>query len=117
MIATSLDLAVKQLAQARRAFTADPTPRLATAIKQLTGYVRRNTPLRTFNVEVTDTFGGEANYCWVRRHQVKARSLLGAVQQVSRLEGYAWRKDWDDGETARYNARGACVCCFITEEN
>lgn len=24
-----------------------------------------------FNVEYTDTFGGEANYCWVRRESIE----------------------------------------------
>lgn len=25
-----------------------------------------------FDVELTDTFGGEANYCWVRRETIEA---------------------------------------------
>ena len=116
MTPTTLPLARQQLEQARRAFQADPTPRLAAAIKQLTGYIRRNTPLETFIVEITDTYGGEANYCWVRRYTVQARNLRGAIQIISRKTGYTWRKDWDDGDTVRYNARGACVCCFITPE-
>ena len=116
MTPTPLPLARQQLEQARRAFQADPTPRLAAAIKQLTGYIYRNTPLETFNVEITDTFDGEANYCWVRRYTVKARSLRGAIQIISRKTGYTWRKDWDDGETVRYNAQGANVCCFISSE-
>jgi hypothetical protein len=70
---------------------------------------------RTFNVEVTDTFGGEANYCWVRRMQVKASSLRGAISIVSRESGYSFRKDYDCGDMARYSARGACVCAFIAE--
>lgn len=32
----------------------------------------------TYFVEVTDTFGGEANYCWVRRYKVSASSKLGS---------------------------------------
>ena len=28
----------------------------------------------TWAIEVTDTFGGEANYCWVRRYSVDVRS-------------------------------------------
>lgn len=114
MIPTPIPLALQQLEQARAAFKADPTPRLAKAIVQLVGYIQRNTPAQTYNVEITGTFGGEANYCWVRRYTVKARSLRGAIQIISKKTGYTWRKAWDDGETARYDARGACVCCFIT---
>jgi hypothetical protein len=32
----------------------------------------------TYKIEVTDTFGGEANYCWVSRYTVKAKSIRGA---------------------------------------
>jgi len=67
----------------------------------------------TFDIEVTDTFGGEANYCWVRRYQVDAVSILGAIQMVSRREGYNFRADYNDGDFARYDAIDACVCCFI----
>jgi hypothetical protein len=31
--------------------------------------------MNTFNVEYTDTFGGEANYCWVRRATVTMPEL------------------------------------------
>lgn len=30
---------------------------------------------QTYNVEYTDTFGGEANYCWVRRAKVTVPEL------------------------------------------
>lgn len=35
--------------------------------------------------EITDTFGGEANYCWVKRGELAARTRLGAVRKVKRL--------------------------------
>jgi hypothetical protein len=59
-----------------------------------------------FMVEVTDTFGGEANYCWIRRYKIKARTERGAMCKVP---GYSWRKEYE----GRYNALGACVCAFI----
>ena len=31
--------------------------------------------MSTFDVEYTDTFGGEANYCWVRRAKVSVPEL------------------------------------------
>ena len=69
--------------------------------------------MHTFNIEVTDTFAGEANYCWVRRYTVKARSILGAIQKLSREYGGHWRKDYDCGDHARYNLKDAAVCAFI----
>jgi len=65
-------------------------------------------------VEVTDTFGGEANYCWARRYKVKATSPLGAVIKVSRDSGYQGRvhKVADFGDMQRHDIRGACICMF-----
>ncbi len=68
--------------------------------------------MKLFYVEVTDTFAGEANYCWVRRYKVKASSVLGAIRKVSSEECYSFRCDYS-GEVTRYNAKGACVCAFV----
>jgi hypothetical protein len=65
-------------------------------------------------IEVTDTWGGpsgETNYCWVRRYKVYALTEKGALRRIN--EGYYWRFDHDTGESSRYNAKGACVCCFV----
>lgn len=67
-----------------------------------------------YEIEITDTFGGEANYSWVKRYQYKAKSALGAIQKLAREHGGGWRKEWDSGDSARYNLNGACVCCFVT---
>lgn len=67
----------------------------------------------TYSIEVTDTFGGEANYSWVRRYTVQARSMRGAITALARQHGAGWRLDYDTGEMARYNMRGACVCAFV----
>jgi hypothetical protein len=64
-------------------------------------------------VEVTDTYGEEANYSWVRRYKVHASSMLGAIRKVSKESGFRFRKDFGAGDFARYKARGACVCAFI----
>ena len=66
-----------------------------------------------FFVEMTDTFGGEANYCWVNRFLVKAKSKLGAIRKVTTETGYYARKDYDAGDIARYNSKDACICYFI----
>ena len=69
--------------------------------------------MQKFNIEITDTFGGEANYCWVERFTVDASSILGAVQKIAREHGAGWRKEYDTGDMARYNLQGACICMFV----
>ena len=72
---------------------------------------------QTFKIEVTDTYGGEANYCWVRRFTVQAKSFRGAIQALSNQYGGHWRLDYSTGDMARYNQQGACVCAFIEYAN
>lgn len=62
-----------------------------------------------FLVEVTDTFAGDANYCWVRRYLVRARSERGAMIRVGRVSGYRFRSSY----ASRWDALGACVCAFV----
>lgn len=70
--------------------------------------------LSTYHIEITDTFGGEANYTWKREYLVKASSARGAIGILSRKDGAGWRKEWGGGDTMRYNLKGACVCCFVS---
>ena len=56
-----------------------------------------------FSIEVTDTFGGEANYCWVKRGTTKATSRRGILKAVKDVAGWT---DWcrvkvvyNDGES------------------
>jgi hypothetical protein len=60
-------------------------------------------------VEMTDTFGGEANYCWVNRFIVSASSPRGAMRKVARETGFNVRSVGCD----RWDAVGACVCYFV----
>ncbi len=66
----------------------------------------------SYFVEVTDTYGGEANYCWVNRYIVKAKSFRGAVRKVAKAEGYSGRVrlDYSTGDSARHNIKGAAIC-------
>lgn len=66
-------------------------------------------------VEMTDTFSGEANYSWVNRFMVTAKSPQGAMQKVSKETGYKTRKTLDSGDFQRYDAKGACVCFFVSD--
>jgi len=76
------------------------------------------------NIEMTDTFGGEANYTWVTRKKIEdlpenytRRQFLRAVRKVLELRsGVKLRLTMDCGGMLRYDIVGACVCIFITLE-
>jgi len=63
----------------------------------------------TYFIEMTDTFGGEANYCWVNRFLVSASSPRGAIGKVTRRTGYRARSVG----CGRYDVPGACICYFV----
>jgi len=67
-----------------------------------------------FLIEMTDTYGGEANYSWVSRFKVKAATMRGAIVKVSREAGLQGRlkKSYDTGETIRHDVSGAAICLF-----
>ena len=61
-----------------------------------------------YYVEITDMFGGEANYSWVTRHVVRAKSERGAVNAMSRRSGMNWRYDG-----LKYLSKSGATCMFI----
>lgn len=67
-----------------------------------------------FYVEITDTFGEDANYSWVKRFKVYATSALGAIRKVSTETGLNFRKEWDTGDLSRYDATQCAVCAFLS---
>lgn len=109
-----VDQARAQLAQARKAFAQTPAPALSSSIRRLQGFIRRNSVTR-WNVEFTDTYGGDANYCWVRRFGVNASSVRGAARLAARHLGYSGRivADGSWGNGGRWNIRGAALCFFV----
>ncbi len=44
-----------------------------------------------YKIEVTDTFGGEANYCWVKRATTRATSRRGLIRAIKQTAGWT---DW-----------------------
>ncbi len=76
--------------------------------------------MATFNIEVTDTFGGEANYCWVVRGTTRARTRRGVVRAVKRIAGWqGWCRVrveyYGDAYTVRPTASsGVCQVAFAT---
>lgn len=72
--------------------------------------------MHTFKIEVTDTFGGEANFSWVRRYTYKAKSFQGAISKLAREYGAGWRKQIECGDYCQYKLTGACITAFVTIE-
>lgn len=69
------------------------------------------TKQRFFFVEITDTYGGEANYSWVTRHKIRASSQRGAMIRINRDSGLGFR--WDGCH--RYDSRSGATCAFIED--
>jgi N-acetylmuramoyl-L-alanine amidase CwlA len=70
------------------------------------------------NIEITDTFGGESNYAWVRRYTLDLPDMCTtdyAVRQVKRHIDWTGkrcaREEYHDQVVLR--PRGECVVCFI----
>lgn len=74
--------------------------------------------MSTLDVEYTDTFGGEANYAWVRRATITAPenasdSLL--IRRAKRAIGIDGRHRVDSyGDTIVVLPYGTCTVLFIT---
>jgi hypothetical protein len=67
-----------------------------------------------FFVEVTDTYAGDANYCWVHRFKVHATTFVGAIRKVRREMGLPpARIDSNYGDMVRYNFKDAAICAFV----
>ena len=64
-----------------------------------------------FYFHLTDTFGGETNYCWIRRYFVDAYSLHGALCIISRELSYNFTLVYD----GLYHARGACIALLLED--
>ena len=62
-----------------------------------------------FYFHLTDTFGGETNYCWIKRYFVDAYSLHGALCVISRELGYNFSLYCTD----IYHAKGACIALLL----
>jgi hypothetical protein len=68
----------------------------------------------TYFVEVTDTYGGEANYCWAHHFKVEAKTERGAVRKVRReMELGSSRCVMDAGDMQRWDIKGAAICMFV----
>lgn len=72
-----------------------------------------------FQIEYTDTFGGEANYSWVRRKTLEAANDI-STPELKRLAKGAMglsgtRGVWSEyGDTMEFKPRGMCTVMFVT---
>ncbi len=66
-------------------------------------------------IEVTDTFGGEANYSWATRHVIKAKSERGAINTLSRRSGINWHCVDHYDQWTRYDSKSGATCAFVEE--
>ena len=74
--------------------------------------------------EVTDTYGGESNYSWVRRGKIEGKpgetiSDLAAVRRVKKEIGWNGGRCKTDnfGDDIDLRPQGTCLVCFINFEN
>lgn len=71
-----------------------------------------------YRIEITDTFGGEANYSWVRRHTLDVQPKITHLALVRRAKRKA---EWSGirckvshyGETIEIRPVGMCCVLFI----
>lgn len=71
--------------------------------------------------EMTDTFGGESNYSWVRRGKIECKpgedySDLAAIRRVKKEIGWNGIRCRVEnyGETIALYTSGMCRVCFIS---
>jgi len=71
-----------------------------------------------YEVEVTDAFSGEANYCWVRRYELPGTcdTRLKRVRAAKRLAGYSGARATvsDYGGDLRIDLRDAAIVIFVS---
>lgn len=65
-----------------------------------------------WTVEMTDTFGGQANYCWVKRDEIDADTASLAIRRFKAKHGIKANHKIavDTVNFRRVDLIGACVC-------
>ncbi len=73
----------------------------------------------TMDVEYTDTFGGDANYCWVRRAEltlpagISDRAIMRRAKAAVGITGLRGRTN-DQGDMLEFRPYGCCTVLFVT---
>jgi hypothetical protein len=76
-------------------------------------------PTTTVHIEVTDTFGGEANYSWVRRYTLQIPALssnLSIIRRIKREIGWSGINCQVNnmGDMIELRRGASCMVCFVT---
>ena len=72
-----------------------------------------------WEVTYTDTFGGEANFAWVRRYKFEApdgasnRTVARRAKAAAGLNGEPGRSSWH-GDSYEFRPSGSCTVLFCT---
>lgn len=73
-----------------------------------------------FNVELTDTLGGEPNYCWVKRRVISVprgarsqRLIMRRAKASVGLTGVRGRT-YDHGDLIEFRPYGLCQVMYVT---
>lgn len=75
--------------------------------------------IERFDVELTDTFGGEANYSWVRRETIEVPEgasqarIMRLAKKAMGINGIAG-KTTSYGDTYEFRPYGSCQVMFVT---
>ena len=64
-------------------------------------------------IEMTDTFSGEANYCWVNRFIVSASTPRGAMRRVCARTGDMVRCEDRYNEPQTWDSVIGCIRYFV----
>lgn len=73
--------------------------------------------MATWDIEVTDTFGGGANYSWVYRYAVRTSddiSDLALVRRIKSAAGYSGirGRTWVAGDSVEIRFPARCIVIF-----
>jgi hypothetical protein len=71
--------------------------------------------MKNYTVEITDLFGGELNYSYLTRLNITAKSMLGAIQKVSREIGLNFRLEYSVGRENIYHSTSRLTGVVIKE--
>ena len=68
-----------------------------------------------YQIEHTNTFGGKANYCWVRRYEIPDGTRLQRVRKAKALTGLTGERCTvhDYGVTLEIRPAGRCEVVFV----
>ena len=70
-----------------------------------------------YNLEVTDTFGGESNYSWVRRSVAQVDGKRAVIKAARELAGWPTSvrlQVSSFGDDLEIRPRGLCQVAFVT---